>query len=113
MNDCLGVGVGFELMAALDERFTQFGKIVDFTIEDNPDRSVLVANRLMAARHINDRKPPHTKSDIVLEIESLVVRAAMNDCASHFAGDLLVGDLTSVEIDESCNTAHKTLESDE
>ena len=56
MDDCFGIGVGFELMARSFESMAKFFVVVDFPIKDNLDRAVFIAERLMAGRKIDNRK---------------------------------------------------------
>jgi hypothetical protein len=46
VNDYLRVGMGFEKMATLDQIPSEVLKVVDFTIEHNPDGPILVGNWL-------------------------------------------------------------------
>jgi hypothetical protein len=62
MNEDLGVRVaGAKDVTELHEFVTELDVVVDLTIEDDPDRSILIPHRLMAAGNINDRQAPVTE----------------------------------------------------
>src|SRR5208337_3141769 len=83
MNDDFGVAVGVEAMAAAFEFGAEFGKVVNFAVEDDPGAAVFVEDRLMAAGEINDAEAPHPKSRAVLDEDALVVRTAVDDLVAH------------------------------
>src|SRR5262245_60282120 len=101
MDDDFGVGIRAELMAAREQPPAQFGKIVNLAVEDYPDRAVFVGDWLMARGQVNDRKPPHSQRDVVLEIKAFVVRAAMPNGRRHRARGSLIGRFSSIDINES------------
>src|SRR5205085_2292355 len=65
VHDDLGVRVRAKLVAAFQQVFAQRREVVNLAVEDDPDRFVLVADRLLPARQINDRKAAHAERDIV------------------------------------------------
>ena len=83
MDDHFGVGVGAKDVAALLELGAQLLEVVDFAVEDDPDRLVGIGHRLMAAGEIDDRQPPEAEADRTLHEVALVIRAAMGDRISH------------------------------
>ena len=50
----LGIAAGLETMTLCPELCTQNTVVVDLTVEDGPDRPVLVAHRLIAGVKVND-----------------------------------------------------------
>ena len=50
MNDHLGIRVGVKLVTKAFKLFPQLWEIVDFSVKDNPDRSVLIVDRLVSRR---------------------------------------------------------------
>jgi hypothetical protein len=54
MYDDLGIRMGPESMASFLQSSPEVHKIVDFAVEDNPKRLILIADRLMASRNIDD-----------------------------------------------------------
>jgi len=61
----------------------QGGMVVDFAVENNPDRAVFVAEGLVAGREIDNTKPSHADSNGSGRIDSLVVRSAMDHGGTH------------------------------
>src|SRR5690606_27359961 len=49
----------------------------------DPFRAVGVVYRLLSPRKVDDRKPSHREADVVLHVESILVRPAMYDRAVH------------------------------
>src|SRR2546426_3104142 len=58
-------------------------KIENFTIEDDPGGAILVENRLVPTREIDDAEPPHTERAAALDKGSLIIRAPVNDGLTH------------------------------
>src|SRR5574341_562257 len=83
MNDGLGGGGGIELVAAGDQVFAQIVMVVDFAIEDDPDRTVLVRDRLVAAGDVNDRKAAHSDGGLARDVIAFIIRPAVSDHAAH------------------------------
>jgi len=63
MDDDLGIRGGRKLVAASRQPGAYFIKIIDFSIEYDPDGCILVRDRLTAPLTINDGKTPHTEGD--------------------------------------------------
>ena len=61
----------------------QFGEIVNFAIEHDPDTLVFVMNRLPAAHEIDDAKPPHAEPDRSLSIDAFIIGPAVDDGLAH------------------------------
>ena len=62
-------------------------------------------DRLLAALQIDDGKAAHTQADWAIEIEAVVIRAAMPDCRVHAAHQFLVNVVT-VSSNYSCDSTH-------
>src|SRR5262249_55493018 len=83
VDDDLGIGCRVEAMAGSLELGSQFAKVVDFTVEDDPDRTILVVDRLVAGRQIDDAQAPHSECDPLIDPRAFVVRATMADDVAH------------------------------
>jgi hypothetical protein len=98
MDDYFRVAMGIKSMAALDQVFAQFGKVVDFPVEDDPNRPIFIKNWLVTARKVDDAKSPHPQPRTVLDEKTFVIRAPMHDCLAHAVNypgiDLVAGDRT-------------------
>src|SRR5690606_1103943 len=57
MDDDLGIGARIEAVPLGFERAAQLDVIEDFAVVDDPDRLVLVVDRLRAAFEIDDAEP--------------------------------------------------------
>ena len=68
----------------LEDR-AEFGVIVDFAVEDDRDRTVVIVHRLFAARDVQNRKPTMPEADAVFSAmkETVAVRAAMGQSVGH------------------------------
>jgi len=107
MNDYFGIGVGIEAVSALFELAAQFGKIVDFSVEDNPDGFVFVENRLMSTRQVDNAEPAHSQSNAVFDKYSFVVGTAMHDGFAHPVNSGVIRHMASVSVDDSRYAAHE------
>ena len=67
--------------------------VVDLAVEDDPDRAVLVRDRLVAAVEIDDAEAAHAERDAVADVHTLIVGAAMRHGAAHGANLVLVNRL--------------------
>src|SRR5689334_19433234 len=83
MNYRFGVRVGVEFVTAFIEICANFLVVVYLTVEDDPFRPVLVMHRLLAAREIDYCQPAHGHADIAINVESVLIRSAVNNGAVH------------------------------
>ena len=63
VHDDLGVGRRREAVAARHELAPQLAVVVDLAVEDDPDRAVLVGDRLLAGLEVDDGQPAHAEPD--------------------------------------------------
>jgi hypothetical protein len=83
MNDRLGIASRTVSMPARLQLLGKLGVVVDLTIENDPDGTVLVADWLMAVSQINDAEATHSDADIPGNENAGVVGAAMSDLIIH------------------------------
>ena len=83
MDPRLGVAAGRQAMPARQELPAQLGVLEQLAVERDPDRAVLVADRLPAPGQVDDRQPPGPQRHARLDVDLLVVRTAMGDRAGH------------------------------
>src|SRR6185295_19083904 len=83
VNDRFGVAVGVEAMTPRDQFCSKLGIVMNFAIEDDPDRAVFVLDWLLAGRQIDDREPPHTECYTGHDAASFVVRTTVADRSAH------------------------------
>src|ERR1035438_1598715 len=77
-------------MAATFQIWSQFLKVVNLAVEDNPDRFVFVKYRLMAAGQIDNAQPPHAQAHASLHENAFVIRTAMYDGLAHLVNRCVV-----------------------
>src|SRR5215469_8157662 len=106
MDDHFRIRVGVEAMPAPLELASQLGEVIDFSIEDGPNRAVFVENRLMSAGNVDDAEAPHSQAGILLREDAFVVRAAMDDGLAHAVNGYRVDSLSPVRADDSRDSAH-------
>ena len=109
MNDGLGVALGAEPMAVSHQLAMQFLVVVDLAVEDDPHGPVFVEHRLLSAFEIDDAEAPHAERDTVLDVNALLVGAAMHHHSTHRT-DLVLEDGLVVPADDSSDAAHKIIE---
>jgi hypothetical protein len=63
--------------------FPQGSVVVDFTVEDNPERFVLVGHGLMAAGEVDDSQSSHPDTDFRTDPYPRVVWPAVDECVEH------------------------------
>jgi len=84
MKDYLGIALGAKPMAFFSERGAQVSKIVDLSIEYDPNCLILVRKRrICPLLQINDRKPPLAEPDVRSRVRPTRVRAAVNNGRAH------------------------------
>ena len=77
MDDDLGVALGAEDMAERGELGDQLLVVVDLAVVDDDDTSILVPQRLLARREIDDGQPLVAEADSRFDVQAFFVRAAM------------------------------------
>ena len=77
MDDDFGIGMGAEGVAERLQFGHQFLKVVDFAIEHDDDRTVLVEQGLLAGGQVDDGQAPMPQADAGLQVQAAFVGAAM------------------------------------
>ena len=75
VDDDFGVGRRVEAVAGGLELAAQLAEVVDLAVEDDPDRAVLVVDRLVAGREVDDAQPAHAERHALVHPHALIVRA--------------------------------------
>ena len=70
-------------MAAGHELLLELGILEDLAVLGHPDRAILVAEGLAAAREIDDRQPARSHCQAGLDVDVLIVWTAMGDRSGH------------------------------
>jgi hypothetical protein len=108
MDDRLGVGSGCIPMAERLQPLAKNRMVIDFSVEDNPERTVFVADGLMPGRQINDAQPAHAEPGAAFHVNALVVGPAMNHGGTHLPQDPGVDFRVFRELHYSSDSAHGT-----
>ncbi len=70
----------------------EFGVVVRFAVEDDPQRFVFIGDGLVATCHINNGEPPHRQADAGLNMEAVAIGSAMEDGFGHRFERATLGD---------------------
>src|SRR5207244_2110379 len=83
VDEHLRVAVGAEAVARTLELAAQVDVVVDLAVLDDVARAVLVRDRLVAVREVDDREPSRSEPDRAVEELTGAVRAAMDERGAH------------------------------
>src|SRR5260370_35344710 len=83
VNDGFSIAVGIKGVAEFLELFAQLAIVVDLTVENDPRGAILIVNRLLAARELDNRKPAHTHAHAPAKIEPAAIRTASATGSAH------------------------------
>ena len=87
VDNGFSVAVGAVDMAARLKLRPQFGVVVDFAVEDDPQGAVFVAERLMAGGEVDNAETAHAESNRTCGVDAVVVRTAVGHDVAHAAHD--------------------------
>ncbi len=105
VQDRFAVGRSPERVTLGDQRFAQLAIVVDLAVGDEPQRAVLVRQRLVTAADVDDRQAAHPQRERTVDVDTLVVRAAMDGEPPHRAQ--AVGRRgRAVELQDAVDAAH-------
>ena len=93
-------------MPALFELTPQLEVIVDFTVEHDPHSPVLVVNRLLAGRQVDNAQPPHAYADATGYVNAFVVRPAVRECLAHPSYVFNIGLVAAVRTNDAGYSTH-------
>ena len=105
MHDRLRIGRREEDVSAPLQALPEALEVVDLSVEDHPDRAVLVAQRLVPRAEVDDAQAAHSEARTAGQVYPLVVRAAVDQGLAH-ALDLLPVDGAPFDTEDSCDPAH-------
>ena len=106
VDDHLGVAARPERWPSAVSSGMSVAEVVDLAVEDDDDAAVLVVERLLAAREVDDRQPAMTEADAGLEMKAVAVRTAMLVREVHALDDTRIDSALAREIDDTDNSAH-------
>ncbi len=106
MNDGFRVAVGAVLMAAGNQLLAQCAVVINFAVEDDPKRTVLVRNGLVACLQVDNAEAAHADPGSAIGVEAVVVRPAMRHGMAHFAQRRRTGPRVAPEFKNAGDAAH-------
>src|SRR5579864_6101839 len=106
MNDGFGIAVCAIAMAASDQILPQGAMIVDFAVEDDPDGTIFIADRLMSTRNVDDAETAHAEPDPALREESVIIGTAVRHDVAHVPQSARIGLRPFAKFKYSCNATH-------
>src|SRR5205823_2230096 len=83
MQDRFRVALGRERVSPVDQAPAQLRVVVDLPVEDDHRRPILVEDRLVTAREVDDAEATHAHADGAVYVDALVVGAPMPDGVAH------------------------------
>ena len=104
MDQDFGIAVSFEKMALCNEPLAKLFVVVDFTVKNNPNRTVFIRDWLMSRCQVDNAEPPHTDRARAFNMKSLVIGTAVSNDVAHRLDHNLTGLAVPVEI--TCYAAH-------
>ncbi len=84
----------------------QLAVVVDLAVADQPQRAVLVRQRLVAAGEIDDRQPAHADRQRPVDVQAFVVGAAMARDPRPSRDSVAAGARAPVEVEDAVDAAH-------
>src|ERR1700691_6778442 len=106
MDNHFGVSVRSQAMAAAQKLSAEFGEVINLSVENYPDGAILVKDRLMAARQIDDTEAAHSEAGSIFDKDSFVIRAAMHDGLAHAVNRRRINPIARCGADDTCNSTH-------
>ncbi len=106
VDDHLGVALRPENVSERHELGDQLLEVVDLAVEDDDDGAVLVVERLLAGREIDDRESPMAEADSRFDVQPAPVRAAMVLGLVHAIEKRAVDLALAGEIEDADDAAH-------
>jgi hypothetical protein len=105
VHDHFRVAVRAEPVAERFELALQLGEVVELPVVRDPERAILVRDRLLAARGIDDRQAAMPERGRAIEEEAVAVGTAMAERSGHSARRALVR-RCAVDAKQSRDSAH-------
>ena len=90
VGDDLGIAVGGERVAPCLEVRAELDVVVDLPVLRDPDRSVLVRERLASSLQVDDREAPRADARVLIGVNVLIVRPAMREGLEHAPDEVVI-----------------------
>src|SRR5919108_172006 len=106
MDNCFSIASCTITVAPRLEHRAQFTVIVDFTVVDDAQTLVLVADRLLSGPNVDNAEPPHSQPDVTFDKKAVIVRSAMHDSRIHLRQPVALNALFLPGIQNSADSTH-------
>src|ERR1700694_2933133 len=106
MDDGLGVTLGAIAVTAGLEIVPQIRVVIDFTVEDDPNASVFIADGLVTGLDVDDTEATHCQSDILLNKKSVIVGSAVDDLPIHQRQRVVIHALVRLGMENAADSTH-------
>ena len=112
MDYALGIASGPVFMAAGDKILSEILMVINLAVEYYTNIVVLVGHRLLPGIQIDDTQTPETQPYISINIQPLVIGAAIGHDIPHPDQEVLIHKVFPTPVGYSANTAHNVFLSD-
>src|SRR5262249_52340976 len=102
-----GIAASGQAMARGGELGLEFRILEKLAVLSDPDRAVLIADRLAPAGKVDDRQPPRPQSQTRFDVNLLVIRTTMRYRTGHRQKTPGSEVAATVQIKRSSDTAHR------
>ena len=106
MNDHLGITMGSEAVASLEQFIGELTEIVDFTVENHDDRTIFVEQRLVTVGKVDNGQAAVCKSHPGFRVKPSLVGTTMKLGLVHSLQQPLVDRPLLPDIEYSCYSTH-------
>jgi hypothetical protein len=89
-----------------NQLFAQDCVVIDFSIKNDPNRAVFIADGLMSAGDIHDAQAAHANSDVALRVDALIVGPSMDHGSAHPPQNAFIHPCVPVTLDYPSNSTH-------
>ena len=112
MNDDFGVRAGPETVPFCFKFLAQGLEVVNLAVQNDPNRFVLVADRLVTMLDVNDAEAAHGQPYRTRDVVALVVRATMHHDLAHPLERLALRSFGLFCVQYPANAAHRVFPAD-
>ena len=106
MDENFRIRVRAEAMSFPFEFTPQFAEVVDLPVEDDTNRAVLVGDRLIPVRQIDDRQPAMRKPHASLSPDAFCIWTTMRNRPRHATKETLVDETIRVVQEYAGDSTH-------
>src|ERR1700733_10985391 len=95
-----------EFVAIRNQLLAERCIVVNFSVQQSPNRSIFITDGLATTRNVNDAQAAVTKADSHADINALVVRSTMTQRLVHPAYRFSRHRAALIEFEDSANSTH-------